>query len=82
MLKNHWNKLAILMCVELHKDGDKSYLSMIVWDGQQCNGNEGPCCTNTKMPWFTKTLNENTAEDIELRMCANQIYPDEDTWIL
>ena len=25
-----------------------------LWDGQLCNGNEGPCCTNPKMPWFIK----------------------------
>ena len=43
-----------------------------LWDGQHCNGNEGPCCTNPKMPWFIKTLNENTTKDIELRMCGNE----------
>ena len=42
------------------------------WDGQQCNGNERPCCTNPKMPWFIKTLSETTTDNIELRMCANQ----------
>ena len=49
-----------------------------LWDGQQCNGNEGPCCTNPMMPWFIKTLNETTTEDIELRVCASQGYNDED----
>ena len=46
------------------------YSTDTLWDGQQCNGNEGPCCTNPKMPWFIKTLNETTTEDIELRMCC------------
>ena len=31
------------------------YSNDSLWDGQQCNGNEGPCCTNPKMPWFIKT---------------------------
>ena len=31
------------------------------------------------MPWFIKCFNETTNEDIELRVCANQLYPDEDT---
>ena len=31
------------------------------------------------MPWFIKTLNVITNEDIELRVYANTIYPDEDT---
>ena len=55
------------------------YSNDTLWDGQQCNGNEGPCCSNSKMPWFMKTLNETTTEDIELRVCTNQGYSDEDT---
>ena len=33
------------------------YVNDKLWDRQQCDGYEGPCCTNPKMPWFTKTLN-------------------------
>ena len=44
------------------------YVNDPLWDGQQCDGNEGPCCTNTKMPWFIKTLNVTTNEDIELKV--------------
>ena len=38
------------------------------WDvhGQQCSSNEPPCCTSPNLPWFTKTLNATTNEDIEL----------------
>ena len=50
-----------------------------LWDGQQCNGNEAPCCINPKMPWFIKTLNETTTEDIELRVCSDEHPGDEDT---
>ena len=50
-----------------------------LWDGQQCGGLEGPCCTNPKMPWFIKTLNETTTEDIELRMMASEGTDNEDT---
>ena len=41
----------------------------VLWDGQQCGGLESPCCTHPNMPWFMKTLNETTTEDIELRAC-------------
>ena len=41
-----------------------------LWDGQQCDGSETPCCTQPNMPWFIKTLNETTTEDIELRVCS------------
>ena len=50
----------------------------LLWDGQQCGGDEGPCCTNPNMPWFTKTLNETTNENIELRVCAIDPYPLDD----
>ena len=40
-----------------------------LWDGQQCGGGEAPCCTRPNMPWFIKTLNDTTTEDIELRVC-------------
>ena len=38
-----------------------------------------PCCDNTKMPWFIKTLNETTTEDIELSMMASEGTNNEDT---
>ena len=41
----------------------------ILWDGQQCNGLESPCCTAPNMPWFTTTLNDTTTSDIEVRAC-------------
>ena len=56
------------------------YSNDILWDGQQCNGNEGPCCIHPKMPWFIKALNETTNEDIEIRMCGSEDpSTDEDT---
>ena len=50
-----------------------------LWDGQNCNGHESTCCTNLNMPWFLKTLNESTTDDIELRVCSDQGQPNEDT---
>ena len=43
-----------------------------LWDGQQCTGLEGPCCTNPNLPWFNKTLPATTNEDIELRLCQDE----------
>ena len=50
-----------------------------LWDGQQCDGVEAPCCTHPNLPWFNKTLNGTTSEDIEVRVCANQPTSNEDT---
>ena len=43
-----------------------------LWDGQQCDGLEAPCCTHPNMPWFIKTLGETTTEDIQLRLCLDE----------
>ena len=45
----------------------------VLWDGQQCGGIESTCCTHPNMPWFIKTLNETTTDNIELRACGNNI---------
>ena len=50
-----------------------------LWDGKQCLGPEAGCCLDSKMPWFLKTLETSTNDSIELRLCSNQGYPDEDT---
>ena len=65
-------------------DNDKTccdatlYSNDPLWDGQQCPGEEAPCCTHPNMPWFNKTLSETTTEDIELRVCGTGGLNDED----
>ena len=43
----------------------------LLWDGQQCTSLEGPCCAHSNMPWFNKTFNGTTSENIELRLCGD-----------
>ena len=62
-------------------DNDFLYSNDTLWDGQQCPGEEAPCCTHPNMPWFNKTLSETTTEDIELRLCEDQVVADEDTLV-
>ena len=50
-----------------------------LWDGKQCDYLESSCCTSPNMPWFVKSLNQSTTDDIELRMCTSEGYPDEST---
>ena len=45
-----------------------------LWDGEQCNGLEGPCCNSTKLPWFVKTLEESN-DYIEVRVCTGYYQP-------
>ena len=52
----------------------------VMWDGQQCTGSEGPCCSdNPNLPWFNTTLPMNTNDDIELRVCGDESIDSEGT---
>ena len=52
----------------------------VMWDGQQCTGSEGPCCSdNPNLPWFNTTLPMNTNDDIELRVCGDEDITTEGT---
>ena len=48
-----------------------------LWDGQGCNHPE--CCSFHSPPWFCKKLSYSTADDIEVRICADEGYSNEDS---
>ena len=49
-----------------------------LWDGEDCNGNESPCCTGQfTPPWFHRVLSTSTSDNIEMRTCFT--WSDEDT---
>ena len=58
---------------------EKLYANDFLWDGENCNGLEAPCCTNHKMPWFYSALNSTTSDNIELRVCSDFGLPNEGT---
>ena len=50
-----------------------------LWDGQDC-GTSNTCeCTLNNPPWFCKQLPQATMDDLEVRICGNQVLSDEDT---
>ena len=49
-----------------------------LWDGQGC-GPESTCCGFNSPPWFCKDVGETTTDDIEMRICGNEILSNEDT---
>ena len=57
--------------LDIHACINAIFTNDVLWDGQQCTGLEAPCCTDPNMPWFFKTLNETTTDDIELRACQS-----------
>ena len=58
------------------------YSSDLLWDGQQCGGNEGTCCSPPDLPWFCKTFPTPIAEDLEVRICTNEVLDNENVAIV
>lgn len=48
------------------------FLNDPLWDGQDCTSTS-TCCQFNDPPWFTKNLTNPTADDIEMRVCVNQV---------
>ncbi len=46
-----------------------------LWDGAGC-GPLNTCCTFNNPPWFHKELPEPTTDDIEMRVCKNNVEED------
>ena len=55
------------------------YSNDSLWDGRDCNGLERTCCDPPNLPWFCKELPQPTTDNIEFRICGNNIVSDEDT---
>ena len=52
------------------------YFDDPLWDGEGCEG-KNECC-NRGGPWFCKQLPQPTQDDIEMRVCTNNLGSDED----
>ena len=56
------------------------YTADPLWDGDNCPSVEAPCCTGTGLPWFFRDYGNATITDyIELRVCGNEAWSNEDT---
>ena len=59
---------------------DTYFLSDPLWDGSGCfSGNS--CCSNTTLPWFQYQLSEMTHDDIEMRICRDENFSNEEILI-
>ena len=57
------------------------YYSDVLWDRQQCRGNESTCCNASYLPWFCKRFPTPISEDLEVRICTDQDLDDENVAI-
>ena len=57
------------------------YTQYPLWDGEDCpTGNT--CCDPPNLPWFHRTLDTATTDDIEVRWCRDQVDSDEDIGVV
>ena len=59
-----------------HVDNNRIALEDPLWDGDGC-GPGNNCCNQTGMPWFCRTLPREVSEDIEVRLCFDQVNSNE-----
>ena len=54
------------------------YTADPLWDGEDCNGQESPCCASPQftLPWFHRVLDTPTSDNIDMRACFD--FSDED----
>ena len=60
---------------------DRWYTSDVLWDRQQCGGDEATCCNPPDLPWFCKTFPTPIAEDLEIRICTDEVDENENVAI-
>ena len=65
----------------LRYDWDSVLYSDVLWDGENCNLNEAPCCDRPLLPWFCKELPEPTSDDLEVCICTDDRLSNEDVLI-
>ena len=58
--------------------GYRFYADDPLWDGAGC-GPADTCCSLNNPPWFMKQLSSSTTDEIEMRMCNDESYTNEDT---
>ena len=57
------------------------YYKYPLWTGAAaCVGyTQAPCCSNPNLPWFSAVMTSQVVDDLEVRICSDQSYTDEDT---
>ena len=61
-------------------NGGTLYTTDPLWDGNECLSHEAPCCLSNMLPWFFRDYGNDTSTDyLELRVCGNDGWSNEDT---
>ena len=52
--------------------GNHWFFSDVLWDRQQCGGDESTCCNPPDLPWFCKTFPTPISDNLEVRICMDE----------
>ena len=63
-----------------HWTGNYYFHNSPLWDGAGC-GPTNECCTFHNPPWFYKSLAQGTKDDIEMRVCRDEVSTNEEVYI-
>ena len=58
-----------------------TYTDDPLWDGAGCVHAKNTCCNIVGLPWFLREFPTMQHEDIEVRICTDEIYADEAVFI-
>ena len=51
------------------------YTNNTLWDGKDCHQGS-KCCDNEHLPWFWRTLPQETSDDVEVHLCTHSVGVD------
>ncbi len=55
-----------------YEPSEKWYTNNALWDGKDCHPGS-KCCDNERLPWFWRTLPQETSDDVEVRWCTSNV---------
>ena len=63
-----------------YQDNQRITFEDPLWDGDGC-GPGNTCCAQAGMPWFCRTLPHEVSEDIEMRICGDEVTANEEIYV-
>jgi len=52
-----------------------------LWDGEGCDHPQNNCCADVGMPWFKRVFATAQKEDVEVRICHNEPFTEEESLV-
>ena len=60
--------------------GNTPFLDYDLWSGKGCSS-RNQCCSVSGLPWFSRSLDSPTCDDVEMRVCNDEGTRNENVWL-